>query len=237
MIPLKLIALALISSLVIYTSIIPSSLSQITIYDSTFPLEQGESIRWETINATEIPYTEFQYIKFTVEYLYNDTWSDGPNSLIVNSSIEFYHNFGWVAEFDNSFYLAYNFSENYLNWSNIAYQYALPLIVPTPVNLTLIGDSIEAAGPLNYSFTDSTILLDYQNTTTLEITYNSNGVSTIIEKVTNMTLIYRWELVESEVVVIIPFTNFFIVIALVASISLIWAEKKKKSYRIEKYSE
>ena len=233
MIPRKIITLVLISSLLICTSIIPSSLSQITIYDSTFPLEQGESIRWETVNATEAPYTEFQYIKFTVDDLYNDTWSDGPNSLIVNSTIEFYHNFLWVAEFDNSFYLAYNFTENYLNWSNVAYQYALPLIVPLPVNLTLIGDSIEAAGPLNYSFTDSTILLDYQNTTTIEISYNSDGISTIIEKVTNMTIIYRWELVKSEVVVIIPYTNYFILIAVVTSILLIWVEIKNKKYRVE----
>ena len=221
MISRKLITVIFISALFISLGFIPPSLSQITIYDSTFPLEQGESIRWETINATEVPYTEIQYIRFTVNDLYNDTWSIGPNSLIVNSTIEFYHHFGWVAEFENSFYLAYNYSMNYLNWSNVAYQFALPLIVPTPVNLTLVGDAIEDSGILNYSFIDSTLLLDYQNTTTVEITYNSDGISTIIEKITNMTTIFRWEIVESEVVVVIPFTNYFLVITVLTAISII----------------
>ncbi|TFG15950.1 MAG: hypothetical protein EU531_07900 [Promethearchaeota archaeon] len=224
----KHITLAVISIILLGMNTTPLSLSQITIYDSSFPLEQGKSIRWETINATEAPYTDFPYIRFRVNDLYNDTWYDGYNSLIVNATIEFYHNFGWVAEFENSFYLAYNYSRNYLNWSEIAYLHALPLIVPTPVNLTLIGDAIENLGILNYSYIGSTLLLDYQNTTTVEITYNSKGISTIIEKVTNMTTMYRWELVESEVVVVIPFTNYFIVATIIASISLIWFEIKVK---------
>ena len=230
----RLLALALISTILISIGMIPSSLSQITIYDSTFPLEQGKSIRWETVNATEEPYNDIEYIRFTVDELYNDTWSNGPNSLIVNSTIEFYHNFGWLAEFENSFYLAYNYSKNYLNWSDIAYQHALPLIVPPPVNLTLIGDAIEDSGILNYSFIGSTLFLDYQNTTTVEITYNSEGISTIIEKITNMTTIYRWELVESEVVVVIPFTNYFIIIMFVTSISLIYMEKKDKKFQVDR---
>ncbi len=227
----KFITIALIFTLLIRIGISPLSLGQITIYDSTFPLEQGESLRWETLNATESPYTGFPYIRFTVTDIYNDTWSDGPNCLIVNYTLAYYHNFVWIYEKENTFYMAYNFSQNYLNWSEIAYQDALPLIVPTPVNLTLIGDALESSGPLNYSFINSTLLLDYQNTTTVEITYNSNGISTLIEKITNKTTIFRWELVESEVVVVVPFGNFFLFATIIASISIIWFKHKKaKSY-------
>ena len=227
----KIIILALIFTLLLGICITPLSIGQITIYDSTFPLEQGESIRWDTTNATESPYTGFPYVKFTITDVYNDTWADGPNCLILNYTLAYYHNFVWIYERENTFYLAYNFSQNYLNWSEIAYQEALPLIVPTPVNLTLIGDALESSGPLNYSFSDSTLLLDYRNSTTIEITYDSNGISTIIEKITNKTTIFRWELVESGVVVVVPFGNYFLFATLIASISLIWLKfKKVKSY-------
>ena len=231
----NIITLALIYILLMGIGIIPPSFGQITVYDSTFPLEQGESLRWETVNATESPYTGFPYIRFTVTDIYNDTWSDGPNCLIVNYTLAYYHNFVWIYEQENTFYMAYNFSQKYLNWSEIAYQDALPLIVPTPVNLTLIGDAIESLGPLNYSFSDSTLFLDYRNSTTVEITYNSNGISTIIEKITNMTTIFRWELVESEVVVVVPFGNCFLFATIIASISLVWfkLKKVKSHFKIE----
>jgi hypothetical protein len=225
--PRKIITIVLIFTLLMGIGIIPISFGQITVDDSTFPLEQGESIRWETTNATESPYTGFPYIRFTVNDVYNDTWSDGPNCLIVNYTLAFYHNFVWIYEKENTFYLAYNFSQNYLNWSEIAYLDALPLIVPTPVDLTLIGDALESSGPLNYSFSDSTLLLDYRNTTTVEITYNSHGISTIIEKITNKTTIFRWELVKSEVVVVVPFSNYYLLAILIASISLIRVKLKK----------
>lgn len=230
----KLTLLVIVGIFLMTTAIVPPGLSQTTIYDSTFPLEQGQSVRWETINATEVPYTEFPYIRFTVNDIYNDTWFDGPNSLIVNSTIEFYHNFGWIAEVENSFYLAYNYSMNYLNWSNIASNYALPLIVPTPVNLTLIGNAIEESGLLNYSYVGSTLLLDYQNTTTIELTYNSNGISTNIEKVTNQTIMYSWELVESDVVVVIPFTNYFLIITIFSLVAVVCYKIRFNSYQVKK---
>jgi hypothetical protein len=226
--------LGIIGILLMSIAIIPVGSSQTTIYDSTFPLEKGKSVRWETINATEAPYTDFPYIRFIVDEIYNDTWYGGPNSLIVNSTIEFYHNFGWIAEVENSFYLAYNYSMNYLNWSKIATYYALPLIVPTPVNLTLIGDAIERSGLLNYSYVGSTLLLDYQNTTTIELTYNSHGISTNIEKVTNQTTMYRWELVESDVVVVIPFTNYFLIITILSLVGVVCYKIKFNRYRVKK---
>jgi hypothetical protein len=229
----KMFTLGIIGILLMSIAIIPPGLSQITIYDSTFPLDQGKSVRWEKVNATETPYTDISYVRFTVNKIYNDTWFDGPNSLIVNSTIEFYHNFGWIAEFEDSFYLAYNYSMNYLNWSIIATQYALPLIVPIPVNFTLIGDAIERSGILNYSYVGSTLLLDYQNTTTIELTYNSDGISTSIEKVTNQTIMYRWELVESDVVVVIPFTNYFLVITIFSLVAVIYYKSRYNTYRVK----
>ncbi len=230
----KIIPIGLIIIFLLGIGITPLSLSQITIDDSTFPLEEGESIRWETVNATESPYTGFPYIRFTVTDIYNDTWSDGPNCLIVNYTLAYYHNFVWIYEKENTFYMAYNFSQNYLNWSEIAYKDALPLIVPTPVNLTLVGDALESLGPLNYSFSDSTLLLDYQNSTTVEITYNSKGISTIIEKITNKTTIFQWELVKSEVVVVVPFGNCFLFTILIATVSLVWFKLKRVKSNFKK---
>jgi len=207
-------------------------LGQITVYDSTFPLEEGKRVRWETVNATESPYNDFEYIRFTVDKIYNDTF-DGPNSLIVNYTLEFYHNFAWIYEDHNSFYLAYNYSMNYLNWSKVAYLDALPLVVPTPINFTLIGDAIEKSGPLNYSFSDTKLTLDYRNMTTVELTYNSKGISTIIEKITNRTTMFKWELVTSDVVIVIPFENYFIIAAMFTTGLLVVFEVRYKKSRFK----
>jgi len=214
---------------------IPTTLGQITIYDSSFPMEQGKTIRWETVNATESPYNDFEYVRFTVNGIYNDTFGSF-NSLIVNYTLEFYHNFGWIPkgeDYFNAFYLAYNHSMNYLNISKLLYLDALPLIIPTPVNLSLVGDTIEMFGPLNYSFNDLKLTLDYRNTTTVEITYNSRGISKIIEKITNRTTMFKWQLVTSDVLIIIPFNNYFILIASFTAGLLAWYEIKRRKIKLK----
>ncbi|MEJ2294225.1 MAG: hypothetical protein P8Y23_05595, partial [Candidatus Lokiarchaeota archaeon] len=75
--------------------------------------------------------------------------------------------------------------------------------------------------------------LDYQNTTTIELTYNSDGISTSIEKVTNQTIMYRWELVESDVVVVIPFTNYFLVITIFSLVAVIYYKSRYNTYRVK----
>ncbi|MFW9829522.1 MAG: hypothetical protein ACFFEY_18255 [Candidatus Thorarchaeota archaeon] len=226
----KKILLPLLICLITLCSFLTPTLGDITLGDSSFPLEKDESIRWKTVNATEPYYEEIEFIRFTATDVFNASINVN-RYLIVNYTLEFYHNFAWIKkslEDDNAFYLSYNFSLNFLNWSRIVYFEAYPLVIPIPINLSLVCNAIIDKGFLNATIIGSnTLLLDYYNATTIQIVYNSRGISTIIEKITNSTTIFKWELIKDDIIVIIPFGNYFIWFTIIGIITIVYFEIKK----------
>ena len=124
--------------------------------------------------------------------------------------------------------MAYNKTLNFLNWSEEGFLHGNLFIFPTPLNLTLIGEAVEREGFLNYSVIGEKIIFDYHgNSTTIELTIDDSGLSTIIEKITNGTTIYRWELKEEEVIIKIPFGSNYLIIAIASVVPLIVITKKR----------
>ncbi|MFX0076512.1 MAG: hypothetical protein ACFE96_13805, partial [Candidatus Hermodarchaeota archaeon] len=142
-------------------------------------------------------------------------------------TLEFYHRYNWIPRYENSFYMAYNKTLGFLNWSKESYFNGNLFLVPTPVNLTLIGETVKAAGPLNYSINGTKIIFDYGNNTRIEVTIDSSGVSTLIEKITNNTTIYKWELNTEEIIIKVPLGNYFLAISIL-TISVIILFKNRK---------
>lgn len=202
-------------------------LGSTTLGESTFPVEEESEFIWETVNATESWYIDVPLVRFTVSKIYNETFNE-KNYLFLNYTLEFYYKISWVPEYTNSFYMAYNKTLNFLNWSSEGFRSGNLFIFPTPINLTLIGEAVEKEGFLNYSVIEQKIVFDYNgNGTRIEISINSAGISTIIEKITNGTTIYRWELNEDEIIIIVPFGSNYIIIT-IASIILLAVITKKK---------
>ena len=198
-----------------------------TLGESTFPVEEETEFIWESVNATESWYMDVEFVKFTSSKIYNETYND-ENYLFLNYTLEFYHRFTWVPRYTNSFYMAYNKTLNFLNWSSEGFLNGNLFIFPTPVNLTLIGEAVERKGNLTYSEIGEKIIFNYHgNGTTIEISINSAGISTIIERITNGTTIYRWELKEEEVIIKIPFESNYLIITFVSIIPLVILTKKK----------
>jgi hypothetical protein len=226
----KNILLLLLICLITLFSFLPHTVADITLGDSTFPLEKDDSIRWRTINATEPYYEEIEFIRFTATDVYNASINLN-RYLIVNYTLEFYHNFAWIKkslEDDNAFYLSYNFSLNFINWSKVVFFEAYPLIIPIPINLTLVSNAIIDRGFLNVTISDpDTLLLDYYNATNIEISYNSKGISTVIEKKTNSTTIFKWELITDDIIIIVPFGSYFIWFIIIGIVSITSFEIKK----------
>ena len=203
------------------------SLSSTTLGESTFPIEVESEIIWESVNATESWYMDVEYVRFTASKIYNETFNE-KNYLFMNYTLEFYHRFSWVPRYTNSFYMAYNKTLNYLNWSAEGFLHGNLFIFPTPLNLTLIGEAVKKEGFLNYSVIGQKIVLEHSvNNTIIELSINSSGVSTIIEKITNGTTIYRWELNEEEVIIKVPFGSSYLIITIASIIPLIVLTKKK----------
>jgi hypothetical protein len=203
------------------------SLGSTTLGESTFPIKEESEIIWDNVNATESWYMDIKFVKFTASKIYNETYN-GKNYLFMNYTLEFYHQISWVPRYTNSFYMAYNKTLNYLNWSSEGFFFGNLFIFPTPVNLTLIGEAVKREGILNYSLIGEKLVLEHDaNNTRIELSINSSGVSTIIEKITNGTTIYRWELNEEDIIVIIPFGSNYLIITIASIIPLVVLTKKK----------
>ncbi|MHA1671779.1 MAG: hypothetical protein ACTSV5_14575 [Promethearchaeota archaeon] len=199
-----------------------------TLGNSTFPSKDGDYYIWRCINSTGDNHNIGDLTKFIVESINNETF-EGTPSLIVNYSIEEYDIIGgsWIRNQDNIFYMAYNNSLNFLNWSGISYRGANIYLIPIPMNLSLVGDAIKSAGFLNYSINNNKLIFDYGNLTTIEITMSTLGISTIIESITNGSTIYKWELNEDEVIVIIPLGNYFLFFGTLTSVIYLIKVKRK----------
>ena len=223
----KIIALSLSLALLVFL-IIPYAKPQTIIGDSIFPFEEDESFVWRCVNSTGPKHNIDDLTRFTIESIYNETF-ESVHCLMVNYSIDEYDVIKgqWIRNQDNLFYLAYNKTENFLNWSAIVYQGANIYLVPTPVNLTLIGDAVQKAGFWNYTFVDDMMTFDYGNGTTVELTINSQGVSKTIESFNLTETVYKWELDEDNIVVIVPMGSYFLYF-IVFSIGMILIYTKKK---------
>ncbi len=204
-----------------------NSFSNTVLGESVFPAEKSDVFVWETVNATESWYTEVDYIRFTATNMYNETNND-KNYLFVNYTLEYYHRISWVPEYINSFYMAYNKTLNFLNWSAEGFQHGNLFLFPTPVNYSLIGEAIKIAGFFqNYSISGEKIVLDYENSTIIELTIDPSGISTIIERITNGTTIYRWELNTEDIIVKVPFGNYYLIVLIISVMILVIVKKKK----------
>lgn len=222
----KFIASTACLCLVLFTFFPIHILGSTTLGESTFPVEEETELIWESVNATESWYMEVEFVRFTVSKIYNETYNY-KNYLYMNYTLEFYHRFSWVPRFTNSFYMAYNKTLNFLNWSEEGYYNGNLFLFPTPVNYTLIGEAVKTAGFLNYSINGTKITLDYGNNTKIELTIASSGISSIIEKITNSTTIYRWELNTEEIIIKVPFGDVFLTISVTTIVILIIIKKKK----------
>lgn len=224
----KFFALALLILLLFF----PISFSRATVLgESVFPAEKEDNFIWETVNATASWYVEVEYVRFTVSDIYNETYNS-QNYLFMNYTLEFYHRYIWVPRYENSFYMAYNKTLNFLNWSEEGNYNGNLFLFPTPVNLTLIGEAVKTGGSLNYSIDGQQITFDYGNNTRIEVSINSSGISTIIEKITNNTTIYKWELNTEDIIIKVPLGNYFVVFSITTIITLTFIKKKKLKKRL-----
>jgi hypothetical protein len=212
--------------LILFINFPIESFSNTVLGESVFPAEINDRFVWETVNATESWYMEVDYIRFTATNIYNETNND-KNYLFLNYTLEYYHRAAWIPEYINSFYMAYNKTLNFLNWSAEGFQYGNLFLFPTPVNYSLIGEAIKIAGFFNYSISGEKIVLDYGNSTTIELTIDPSGFSTIIERITNGTTLYRWELNTEEIIIKVPFGNYYLIVLIISVMTLVLVKKKK----------
>ena len=128
--PLKKISLVFIFSLILISSFSVNVAGTTTIGNSTFPVEEGKRIKWKSVNASDW-YDEVGFVQTRIISIDNDTY-DSKLCMMVNYTLEYYHKFNWVPQYTNSFYMAYNYTLNFLNWSEEGNKNGNLFIFPTP---------------------------------------------------------------------------------------------------------
>ncbi|MFW9940720.1 MAG: hypothetical protein ACFFFT_06750 [Candidatus Thorarchaeota archaeon] len=198
--------------------------------DTTFNVDEGDFFLWATTGGDKI--------NLTIEEIYKGTYLS-VDSYMINATIGNYYsqeNFWWKI-ISNEFYIAANETLDFIHYSRLSGS-LIYLIIPTPINLTMIGEhAISKPGFNNYTVSGDQITLidfpEYPDHMVYIVTFNSDGILTkIVAKFRNELTEYEetyWEMVlstgDEEA---IPYGYFFMIFTLIGVISLVYLEKKEK---------
>jgi len=195
-----------------------NAISATTIGDTTFPADVGKTYTWEAILPAESKGTKMTY---TIESIDQGVHSS-IDALIVYCTITSHHpSYGSLILNNNSLYMAANVTQNYLAFVNYVWG---PVIIPTPINLTLVA---EASFAYNFSIVDNTIVLNYDGGYSEEITFNNDGFLTkgIYEGGGLSELSFF--LVTDTDVSAVPLGNFFLIFMVIGVLALVYLKKQK----------
>jgi len=193
-----------------------NAISATTIGDTTFPADVGKTYTWKLTYPSDLKGTKLTYTIESIDQGVHNT----IDALIVYCTIITYTPTGGSLTIENnSLYLAANNTQNYLAFVNYAWG---PVIIPTPMNLTLVA---EASYAYNYSIVDNTIFLDYDGGYSEEITFNDNGFLTEGMYGGGGISELRFVLATGEAA--IPFGNYFLVFMVIGVVALVYLKKQK----------
>ena len=193
-----------------------NAISATTIGDTTFTVDVGKTYTWEATSPADMKGAKLTY---TIESI-DQGVHNIIDALIVNCTITLISpNGGSLTKENNSIYLAANNTQNYLSFVNFVWA---PVIIPTPINLTLFA---EASYAYNYSIDDNTIIINYFGGYREEFTFNTKGFLTegIIGGGGVSELSFVLATSEAEV----PFGNYFLIFIVIGIIALVYLKKQK----------
>lgn len=190
--------------------------SATTIGDTTFPADVGKTYTWKAISPATIKGTKLTYTIESIEKGVHNT----IDALMVYCTIISYTSTGGSLTFkNNSLYLASNNTQNYLSFVNYMWG---PVIIPTPINLTLVA---EASYAYNYSIVDNTLFFYYDGGYSEEITFNTKGFLTKAIYGGGGLSELSFVLATGEAAV--PFGNYFLVFMVIGLVVLVYLKKQK----------
>ena len=196
--------------------------------DTTFGVDEGETLVWTaTGGSPEI--IGFKY-NITIEDIYNGTYMT-VDSYMIDVTMGFYNKTSdtWEIIINDDFYVAANETQNFLEYTGTLMSAPLWFIIPTPINLTILGEYVVNTG----FYTDYTIsgnridLNEILGIGTYKLTYNSDGILT--RHVTEFVGVVVSVIVfgEGGGEDTIPYGYYFLIFTVIGTIALIYLEKRK----------
>lgn len=196
--------------------------------DTTFGVDEGETLVWTaTGGSPEI--IGFKY-NITIEDIYNGTYLTVDSYLIDVTMSEYNKTEDkWSIMINDDFFVAANETQNFLSYTGALMGAPLWFIIPTPINLTMLGEYAVSTGfYTNYTVSGNRIdLNEILGLGTYKLTYNSDGILT--KHVTEFFGVVLAVIVlgEGGGEDAIPFGGYFLIFTVIGTVALIYLEKRK----------
>ncbi len=198
----------------------------ITQGDTTFGVDEGDTYLW-TATGGLTEYIGYKY-ELTIEDIYNGSYMT-INSYIIEATLRLYNNTEkiWLTFINNAFFLAANETLDFIAYNSFMDTSPLFFILPTPINLTMIGKYALTTGYYyNYTIDGNQMTLDGTLGFDFISTFNSDGFLTkFVMKFADLTIVIF--ILGSGGGEAVPYGYFFMIFTLIGVISLVYLEKRK----------
>ncbi|MFX1278272.1 MAG: hypothetical protein ACFFA3_02575 [Promethearchaeota archaeon] len=194
--------------------------------DTTFGVDKGQELIWKVTGGVP-EYKGFKY-NLTIEDIYNGSYMT-VDSFIIDATFRMYNKTSdsWMTLINNAFYVAANETQNFIAYEANISAGGLYLIIPTPINLTMIGEyALDTGYYGSYLIDGSTITIESIFLGTYHLTYNPEG---IVKKM-------KAEIFGATFLVMtlegegggggIPFGYSFLIFTIIAIIGLVYLKKR-----------
>jgi hypothetical protein len=223
------IGIVCLAFLMAFSALTPMVYGETTIDDTTFPADVDTRYQWR---YTYPSYASGYKLGFTADSITQGIHNT-VESLIVVATIEIYipvNDTGWEIITSYSFYLAANETQDYLSFDyNSLY---LPFVIPTPINLILVGEAIVTFPDIDSYFIDgNSITFDFGFGETDVYTFKDNGFLSTAEHYSDgdLTTKLSYGAGGDEA---IPLSNYFIIPTFI-SIAIIVIFVKKRCLQLK----
>ena len=195
----------------------PNAISATTIGDTTFHADVGKTYTWKATYPAEAKGVKFSFKSDSIE----QGVKYSMDVLMVNCTMRVYYpTMGWNTYMENELYITANNTLNHL----LFYTYmGGPVVIPTPLNLSLLA---EAEYATNYSVVDNTVFINSSYGESYEYTYNDEGILTIGTQYEDEIMVFRFVL-DTGGSATVPLGNYFLIFIVISVIALVYLKKQK----------
>ena len=177
----KKIGLIIILTISVLSSLSSNAISSTTLGNSTVSVEEGEVYSWQW-NYITYALQPFVYVragdtfKITIEKIYRGAYQSINHALLLNVTIEENIASQGITTTNRPVNLAYNKSLHFIKIEQYPHNIPFPMIIPIPLNLTLIAGHYESLG--DTCMIEGNTLIFVRTNMTDEFTFNSDGILT-----------------------------------------------------------
>ena len=230
----KKIGFLIILTISVLSFLSTNAISSTTLGNSTVSVEEGEVYSWQW-NYVDFWLHPFVYvrkgdtIKITIEKIYRGAYQSINHALLMNVTIEENISSQGITTSNRPVNVVYNNSLHFIRIEQYPHNIPFPMIIPIPLNLTLIAEYYESLG--DTCMIEGNTLIFVRTNMTDEFTFNSDGILTEYVYINNDNLLMRMVLMGpsgGDLTLTIIIIASISIVGVIGVVSLILLRKRKR---------